>query len=136
LGVKYWNDFYRHSFSTNPAIIFYFTWTWNWCIACSLFWKGMSRNNIFRLSIRPFNFFKMSTWPFSGVMNPQKKKSKGDKGKKRDPDEEAIEYLKRDIEAEQNDKQNVEYNNDELERRYCNIILLSLKALPHLNVSI
>jgi len=51
-------------------------------------------------------------------MNPQKKKSKGDKGKKRDPDEEAIEYLKRDIEAEQKDKQNVEYNNDELERRY------------------
>lgn len=50
-------------------------------------------------------------------MNPQKKKSKADKSKKRDPDEEAIEYLKKDIEAEQKDRQNVEFNNDELERR-------------------
>ena len=51
-------------------------------------------------------------------MNPQKKKSKGDKAaKKRDPDEEAIEFLKKDIEAEKKDRSNVELNNDELERR-------------------
>ncbi len=48
-------------------------------------------------------------------MNPQKKK--GDKAKKRDPDEEAIEFLKKDIEAEKKDRSNVELNNDELERR-------------------
>lgn len=56
-------------------------------------------------------------WPFRPVMSSQGKKSKGDKAKKRDPDEEAIEYLKKDIEAEKNNRDNQELNNDELEKR-------------------
>ena len=48
---------------------------------------------------------------------PQKKKKKHLSDKKVDPDLEEIAYLKKDIEAEQQLKKEVQWNNEELERR-------------------
>ena len=50
-------------------------------------------------------------------MLPQKKKKKSDKNKKKDPEEEEIAYLKKDIDLELQAKKEVQWNNDELERR-------------------
>ena len=58
----------------------------------------------------------MSTMADLGSM-PQKKKKKNLGDKKIDPDLEEIGYLKKDIEAEQQMKKEVQWNNEELERR-------------------
>ena len=52
-------------------------------------------------------------------MLPQKKSKKSlpDMNKIKDPDAEEISYLKKDIKAEQQMKKEVQWNNDELERR-------------------
>ncbi len=49
-------------------------------------------------------------------MLPQKKKKKKIE-KKKDPEEEEIAYLKKDIDLELQAKKEVQWNNDELERR-------------------
>ena len=51
------------------------------------------------------------------VPQPKKKKSFFEQLKKRDPDEEEIAYLRKDLEAEHQLKKEVQWNNDELERR-------------------
>jgi hypothetical protein len=51
-------------------------------------------------------------------MSKKKSKSLQEQNKIKDPDAEEIAYLKKDIENEQQMKTQVQWNNDELERRY------------------
>ena len=53
----------------------------------------------------------------SAMSKSKKKKSLQEMNKIKDPDAEEIAYLKKDIESEKSNKQEVQWNNDELERR-------------------
>ena len=54
---------------------------------------------------------------FLPAMSKTKKKSLQDMNKIKDPDAEEIAYLRKDIASEQQLKKEVQWNNDELERR-------------------